>query len=103
MHMKEKALMAKNNPTNLERALVKRISYGERKLAALRKQNPKPPYADSVLAAAKYGEERILEALLSSNDSLNDTQRTEYINETEESTGRSALHYLCYSAETDMV
>ena len=56
----------RNNPSNLEIKLIKRIENGERLLAGLKKLPQVPPYATSILEAAKFGKIRVLEAHLSS-------------------------------------
>lgn len=58
------------------------------------------PYADSILQSARYNKMRILEAHVST---FSDDIRRDKINETDLGTGRSALHYLAYMGNTEMI
>jgi hypothetical protein len=60
------------------------------------------PYADSILRAAQFNKMRILEAFISyyKDDGF---KREQKINETDPLTGRTALHYLSYMANADVI
>lgn len=100
--MKEKARQKKENPANLETKLAKRIDNGNKLIEKLRTMDDPPPYSNSILSAARYNKVRILEAHIA-NYSDDQGIRAQKINETDPGTGRNALHYLCYLANTDMI
>ena len=105
IHIKTKAEQSKKNPMNIEDIYMKRVENGMKLVAGLFALPQVPPYATSVLAAARYGKWRILEALVSNSehDESAEGPRSALINEIESETGRSALHFLAYAGETDMI
>ena len=108
--VKEEQLKEKSKPkeakpskeASLETKLAKRINNGNKLIEDLQAAANPAPYADSILQAAKYSKLRILEAFVSY---YSDDQglRANKINETDPATGRSALHYLAYMANTNLV
>ena len=100
--MKEKAQQKKENPAGMDEKLSKRMANGNKLIEALQAAEEPAPYADSILAAARYNKMRILEAHIS-NYSDDQGIRESKINETDLETGRNALHYLAYMANTDMI
>lgn len=101
-HIKEKSQKKKDNPSGLEDKLVKRIAFGNKLIENLQAEQDPPPYADSILASARYNKMRILEAHISNySDSMG--VREQRINESDPHTGRVALHYLCYMGNSEMI
>ena len=94
--------MKKENIANVDSKLAKRVLNGNKLIENLRAMDNAPPYSDSILEAARYGKTRILEALIA-HYSDDGQVRAEKINETDKGSGRNALHYLCYSAESDLI
>lgn len=90
---------------NIEDIYMKRVENGMKLVAGLFTLQSVPPYARSVLEAARYGKMRILEALVSNSehDESPEGSRSSLINEIDNLTGRSALHFLSYAGETDMI
>ena len=82
--------------------LSKRIVNGNKLIENLQAMENAPPYADSILESARYNKMRILEAHIS-NYSDDGGVRAQRINETDPATGRSALHYLAYLGNTDII
>jgi ankyrin repeat protein len=103
--MKEKGKPKTANATkesSLEAKMAKRISNGNKLITELLAAKNPAPYADSILAAAKYSKLRILEAFVSyySDDQ---GHRANKINETDLATGRCALHYLAYMGNDNLI
>jgi len=103
--MKEKTQAKEAKPTkesSTETKMAKRITNGNKLIEELQAAANPAPYADSILEAAKYSKLRILEAFVSY---YSDDQglRADKINETDAATGRSALHYLAYMANTNLI
>lgn len=100
--MKNKAEEIKKNPANLDIKLRNRIENGNKLIADLKTSDDSTPYADSILMAARFNKMRILEAHISTFSDAGGL-RERKINETDPATGRSALHYLSYMANSDMI
>lgn len=100
--IQEKARQKKENPANLETKLAKRIDNGNKLIEKLRAVDNPAPYSNSILQAARYNKMRILEAHIA-NFSDDAGIRALKMNETDPRTGRNALHYLAYMANTDMI
>ena len=100
--MKQKAQQKKDNPAGMDQRLAKRIVHGNKLIEKLQKEKNSAPYADSILESAGYNKMRILEAHIS-NYSDDRGIRASRINATDPATGRNALHYLAYMANTDMI
>ena len=90
------------NPAGLEDKVAKRITNGNKLIENLKASPDPTPYADSILAAARYNKLRILEAHISY---YSDTQgvRAQKINQSDIASGRSALHYLSYMGNSSMI
>ena len=65
IYMKEKAKAKLENPAGLEDKVAKRITNGNKLIENLKASPDPTPYADSILAAARYNKLRILEAHIS--------------------------------------
>ena len=102
IQMKNKAEEIKKNPANLDIKLRNRIENGNKLIADLKTQEDCTPYSDSILMAARFNKMRILEAHISTYSDAGGL-RERKINETEPATGRNALHYLSYMANSDMI
>jgi hypothetical protein len=63
--MKEKAQKKKDNPAGLEDKVAKRITNGNKLIENLQAAQDPTPYADSILASARFNKLRILEAHIS--------------------------------------
>lgn len=100
--MKNKAEEIKKNPANLDIKLRNRIENGNKLIEDLKTQDYCTPYADSILMAARFNKMRILEAHISTYSDAGGL-RERKINETDPATGRNALHYLSYMANSDMI
>lgn len=100
--MKEKAKQKVANPANIDAKLLKRVANGNKLIENLQAAENPAPYADSILMAARYNKMRILEAHVSHyQDNLG--LREEKVNETDPVSGRNALHYLSYMANSDLI
>mmetsp|Transcript_21309 Transcript_21309/g.32985 ORF Transcript_21309/g.32985 Transcript_21309/m.32985 type:complete len:183 (+) Transcript_21309:595-1143(+) len=100
--MKEKAQAKLDNPANVDSVLAKRITFGNKLIDDLKCMPNSPPYANSILEAARYNKMRILEAHIS-NYSDDAGLRGQKINETDKGSGRSALHYLAYIGNAEVI
>jgi hypothetical protein len=69
--MKEKSIKKIENPSGLDDNLTKRINMGNRLIENLQAAQDPAPYADSILASARFNKMRILEAHISNySDSM---------------------------------